>query len=94
MMKYGATEEDYAKVAVKNHYYGAKNPYAQFQREIDVETVLKSPYIAWPFKLFDCSPITDGSACVILASEEKVKELGIDEKYGFSDRELGREQQI
>lgn len=80
MMKYGATEEDYARVAVKNHYYGAKNPYAQFQKEIDIETVMKSPYIAWPFKLFDCSPITDGSACVILASEEKVKELGIDEK--------------
>ncbi|MCS7121835.1 MAG: thiolase domain-containing protein [Archaeoglobaceae archaeon] len=80
MIKYGATEEDFAKVAVKNHYYGAKNPYAQFQREITVETVLKSPYIAWPFKLYDCSPITDGSACVILASEEKVKELGVEEK--------------
>ncbi len=80
MMKYGATEEDFARVAVKNHYYGAKNPYAQFQKEITIETVLKSPYIAWPFKLFDCSPITDGSAAVVLASEEKVKELGIDEK--------------
>ncbi|MET1123716.1 MAG: thiolase domain-containing protein [Archaeoglobaceae archaeon] len=76
MLKYGATEEDYARVAVKNHYYGAKNPYAQFQKEVDVETVMKSPYIAWPFKLYDCSPITDGAAAVILASEEKVKELG------------------
>ncbi len=79
MAKYGATEEDFAKVAVKNHYYGAKNPYAQFQKEIDVETVMKSRYISWPLKLFDCSPITDGSACVILASEEKVKELKCDE---------------
>ncbi len=89
MLKYGATEEDYAKVAVKNHYYGAKNPYAQFQKEIDVETVMKSPYIAWPFKLFDCSPITDGSACVILASEEKVKELGIDEKIWIWGQGVG-----
>jgi len=89
MMKYGATEEDYARVAVKNHYYGAKNPYAQFQREIDVETVMKSPYIAWPFKLFDCSPITDGSACVILASEEKVRELGIDEKIWILGQGVG-----
>jgi acetyl-CoA C-acetyltransferase len=89
MMKYGATEEDYAKVAVKNHYYGAKNPYAQFQREIDVETVMKSPYVAWPFKLFDCSPITDGSACIILASEEKVKELGIDEKIWILGQGVG-----
>lgn len=89
MIKYGATEEDYAKVAVKNHYYGAKNPYAQFQREINVETVLKSPYIAWPFKLYDCSPITDGSACVILASEEKVKEMGIDEKVWIIAQGVG-----
>jgi len=89
MMKYGATEEDFARVAVKNHYYGAKNPYAQFQKEIDIETVMKSPYIAWPFKLFDCSPITDGSACVILASEEKVKELGIDEKIWILGQGVG-----
>ena len=75
MAKYGATEEDYAKVAVKNHYYGAKNPYAQFRKEIDIDTVLKSPYIAWPFKLFDCSPITDGAAAVILASEEFAKDV-------------------
>lgn len=89
MAKYGATEEDYAKVAVKNHYYGAKNPYAQFQKEIDVETVMKSPYIAWPFKLFDCSPITDGSATVILASEEKAKELGVDEKVWIIGQGVG-----
>ncbi len=89
MVKYGATEEDYAKVAVKNHYYGAKNPYAQFQKEIDVETVMKSPYIAWPFKLFDCSPITDGSAAVVIASEEKVKELGVDEKVWILGQGVG-----
>ncbi|OYT34726.1 acetyl-CoA acetyltransferase [Archaeoglobales archaeon ex4484_92] len=89
MFKYGAKEEDFALVAVKNHYYGAKNPLAQFQKEIDVETVMKSPYIAWPFKLFDCSPITDGSACVILASESKVKELGIDEKVWIISQGVG-----
>lgn len=75
MNKYGATEEDLAKVAVKNHYYGSKNPKAQFQREISVEDVLKSRYVAWPLKLYDCSPITDGSAAVILASEEIAKKL-------------------
>ena len=79
MKKFNATEEDFARVAVKNHYYGAKNPYAQFQREINLEQVLNSPYVAWPFKLYDCSPITDGSACVILAGEEKVKEFGLDD---------------
>ncbi len=89
MAKYGATEEDFAKVAVKNHHYGAKNPKAQFQREISLEQAINSPYVAWPFKLFDCSPITDGSAAVILASEEKVKEWGIEEKIWILSQGVG-----
>jgi len=89
MMKYGATEEDLGKVAVKNHFYGAKNPFAQFRKEIDVATVMKGPYVAWPLKLFDCSPITDGSACVILASEKKVKEMGIEEKIWILSQGVG-----
>lgn len=89
MAKYGATEEDFARVAVKNHFYGAKNPYAQFQREISLEKALNSPYVAWPFKLFDCSPITDGSAAVVLASEEKVKEWGIEEKIWILGQGVG-----
>jgi len=75
MSKYNATEEDFCKVAVKNHYYGARNPKAQFQKEITVEKCMSSRYIAWPLKLYDCSPITDGSTAVILASEDKAKEL-------------------
>ncbi|WP_457590792.1 thiolase domain-containing protein [Geoglobus sp.] len=89
MAKYGATEEDFARVAVKNHFYGAKNPYAQFQREISLEKALNSPYVAWPFKLFDCSPITDGSAAVVLASEEKVKEWSIEEKIWILGQGVG-----
>jgi len=89
MAKYGATEEDFAKIAVKNHYYGAKNPHAQFQKEITLEQAVNSPYVAWPFKLFDCSPITDGSAAVILASEEKVKEWGIEEKIWILSQGVG-----
>ncbi|NHW23898.1 MAG: thiolase domain-containing protein [Archaeoglobales archaeon] len=89
MMKYGATEEDLGKVAVKNHFYGAKNPFAQFRKEIDVATVMKGPYVAWPLKLFDCSPITDGSACVILASEKKLKEMGIEEKVWILSQGVG-----
>ncbi len=75
MAKYGATEEDFCKVAVKNHYYASMNPKAQFPRKITVEECMKSRYIAWPLKLLDCSPITDGSAAVILASEEVAKKL-------------------
>ncbi|MGB9021842.1 MAG: thiolase domain-containing protein [Candidatus Bathyarchaeia archaeon] len=75
MKKYGTTEEDLALVAVKNHKYGAMNPYAHFQRPIKVEDVLSSRVIAWPLKIFDCCPVSDGAAAVVLASEEKAKAL-------------------
>jgi len=78
MAKYGTTEEDLALVAVKNHKYAAMNPIAHLQNKISVDDVLSSMVIASPLKLFDCCPMTDGSASVIVASEEKVKELKID----------------
>ncbi|MGQ9743639.1 MAG: thiolase domain-containing protein [Candidatus Bathycorpusculaceae bacterium] len=78
MAKFGTTEEDLALVAVKNHKYGSMNPLAHLQNKITVDDVLSSMVIASPLKLFDCCPMTDGSAAIILASEEKVKELGVD----------------
>ncbi|MEM0331563.1 MAG: thiolase domain-containing protein [Archaeoglobaceae archaeon] len=88
MAKFGTTEEQMALVAVKAHRNAAKNPKAHFQKEVTVETVLKSRYIAYPLKLFDCSPISDGSAAAILASEEKIRELNLDavwiEGVGYS----------
>jgi acetyl-CoA acetyltransferase len=70
MAKYGTTEEQMAAVAVKNHRHGVLNPKAQFQKEITLEQVLKSAYVADPLKLYDCCPFTDGGAAVVLASEE------------------------
>ncbi|MCX6774320.1 MAG: thiolase domain-containing protein [Candidatus Micrarchaeota archaeon] len=67
MAEYGATEEQFASVAVKNHKHGALNPYAQYQNEITLETVMKSKVVASPIKVFDASPITDGAAMLILA---------------------------
>jgi len=78
MAKYGTTEEDLARVSVKNHKYANMNPIAHFHREITVKDALESPVIAWPLKLYDCCPVTDGAAAIILASEKKVKELRID----------------
>jgi len=75
MDKYGTTEEQMAHVAVKNHRHGVHNPKAQFRKEISLETVLKSPYVADPLKLFDCCPFTDGGAAVILASEEVARRM-------------------
>ena len=78
MAKYGTTEEDLALVAVKNHKYGSMNPIAHLQNRITVNDVLNSMVIASPLKLFDCCPLTDGASAIVLASEEKVKQLGID----------------
>lgn len=73
MERYGTTEEQMAHVAVKNHRHGVLNPKAQFQKEISLEAVLRSPYVADPLKLYDCCPFTDGGAAVVLAAEEVVK---------------------
>jgi acetyl-CoA C-acetyltransferase len=78
MAKYGTTEEDLALVAVKSHKYAAMNPIAHLQNRITVEDVLSSMVIASPLKLYDCSPMTDGASSIIVASEEKARELRID----------------
>jgi len=78
MARFGTTEEDLALVAVKNHKYASMNPIAHLQNRITVEDVLSSTVIAWPLKLFDCCPVSDGAASIILASEDKVRELKID----------------
>jgi acetyl-CoA C-acetyltransferase len=61
MNRYPLTREQLGLVAVKNHFNGARNPIAQYQQEITLDTVLKSSLVADPLRLFDCSPITDGS---------------------------------
>lgn len=70
MHAYGTSEEQMAQVAVKNHYHGSLNPKAHMQKEITVETVMGSRYVAWPLKLYDCSLISDGASCVILTKPE------------------------
>lgn len=69
METYGATEEDFAAVSVKNHFHASMNPLAQFRREITVQDVLRSAKIADPLKLLDCSPISDGASAVVITSK-------------------------
>jgi len=68
MNRFGTTEEQMAKVAVKNHEHGYLNPKAHFQKRITVSDVLSSRPVAWPLKLYDCCPRSDGASCLILAS--------------------------
>jgi acetyl-CoA C-acetyltransferase len=71
-----ATEEDLARIAVKNHRNAAANPRAMFDHEVDVGTVLESDPVAPPLKLYDCAPVSDGAAAVLVATPETVADLG------------------
>lgn len=73
MERYGTTREQLAMVSVINHRHGALNPDAQFQREINVDAVLKSPIVADPLRVFDMCPLSDGAAAIVLASADIAK---------------------
>jgi len=75
MHEYGTTREQLSMVSVKNHKYGALNPYAHLQREVSLEEAMKSITICHPLNLYDCCLISDGAAAAILANEEKAKKL-------------------
>ena len=75
MHKYGLTREQLAMVSVKNHANGAKNPIAQYRKNITVEDVMKSTQVADPLRLLDCSPVTDGAAAVILCPMEMARQF-------------------
>jgi acetyl-CoA C-acetyltransferase len=75
MHEYGTTEEQMARVAVKNHHNGTLNPKAHMQKEITVEKAMGSKVIAWPLKLYDCSLITDGASCLILTHPDLAKKF-------------------
>jgi acetyl-CoA C-acetyltransferase len=75
MQQYGLTREELAAVPVKNHKHAVNNPNAQYPYAMTVEEVLKSSMVADPLRLMDCSPITDGAACVILCPLDRAKEF-------------------
>lgn len=76
MDKYGTTLEQLAQVSVKNHHNGSMNPHAQFPFKVTLDTVMNSTMVADPLRLLHCSPITDGSAAVMLAPVEVAQKLG------------------
>ncbi|KAL8601000.1 sterol carrier protein 2 [Nucella lapillus] len=72
MEKYGTTKDHLAKIAYKNHKHSTNNPYSQFQKEYSLEEIQKSSTIFAPLTKLQCCPTSDGSAAVILASEDFV----------------------
>ena len=77
--KYGLSPQDgkqaLARITVKSHKNGAKNPKAHLRREVTVEEVMNAPIVAWPLGLFDCCGVSDGSACAIVARADLAKKL-------------------
>jgi acetyl-CoA C-acetyltransferase len=73
MAKYGTTEEQMAKVRVKNSHYGATNPKANYRKELSLEDILNSEVITSPLKKFDCCANADGASCIIVARGDVAK---------------------
>ena len=75
MLQYGTKKEHLGVVSVKNRRNSSKNPKAQFQTPVTMEEVMSGRMIVPPLTLYDCCPITDGAACLVLAVEEKAKQM-------------------
>jgi acetyl-CoA C-acetyltransferase len=73
--RYGATDRDGARVAVRDRKHACSNPYAQLRKEITVEEVLASPMLSDPVHLLDVCPRTDGACAVIMASEDCAEKI-------------------
>lgn len=67
---YGPVEEALCAVALKNHANGAHNPLAHFQRPISRDQYYASPPVADPLRLYDCCPVSDGAAAVLVARDD------------------------
>ena len=78
MHKYGMTEEDMARVTVKNRMHAAKNPHAHLRKETTIDEVLASRLISWPVKLMDCCPQSSGGGAMVLASEKYIRDRNLD----------------
>ncbi len=68
-----ATREEIASFSVNSHFHGALNPNAQFKKAITLDTVLRSGPVATPLGMFDCAPISDGAASLVLCPLEDAK---------------------
>ncbi len=69
MQRYGTREEQFAQVAVSNRRNAQSNPIAHKPMDLTLDDVLTSRPVAEPYKLYDCSLLSDGAAAMLLATE-------------------------
>ncbi len=77
MSKYGTTQEQLAKIAVKNRFNGSLNPMAHWQEPIALEKVMNDRLISYPITRPMCAPIGDGAAATIIVSERIKPKLNL-----------------
>jgi len=72
------SREIMAMISVNDHSNASLNPDAQYRNKLTVQGVLDSVSVAEPLTMMDCSPLSDGAAAVVLASEEFMKKMKIE----------------
>ena len=75
MYEYGTTKEQLGHVAITHRYHASMNPNAVFQTPITMAEYMNARWVAEPFGLLDCCPVSDGGAAYIVTTEERAKEL-------------------
>ncbi len=78
MHKYGMTQEDMARIVVKNREHASLNTHAHLRDLTSIDEVMNSRMISWPVKLFDCCPQSSGGCAMVLASEEYITKNRLD----------------
>jgi acetyl-CoA C-acetyltransferase len=82
--RYGVSDEEMrvvlARIAAKNHANGARNPRAQFRKEMSVERLCAMPAVAGALSVFDCAGVADGAAAAIVVRAE--------DAHRYTDRPL------
>ena len=83
--RYGLSPEEgkrtIAMISAKSHANGALTPKAHLRKNVDVETIMNAPMIAWPLGLFDCCGVTEGAAAAIIVRADMAKSFRSDPLY-------------
>ncbi len=72
--KYGTTRDEVSSVVIKNKANGLKNPLAQLGAELTFDVIRQSQPIADPIQLYDCCPVSDGAAAIVVVAKDRVKD--------------------